>query len=388
MAPPSRSVQWLGAYYFLYFASVGVTLPFLPAYFVSLGMSATQVGLLLALGPLVGLVGPPWFGRWADRTGLRDRVLLWVTAGTLIAWAPLAAVKGFAGCAAVMAVYALFSTAIVPLVDTLTLDHVSRSGGSYAHVRLYGSLGFVVASATFGLGVTQVGRMIVLVPLALIALDLGVGLKLCGASGARTGLARGRSTPAARARWSPDRELVLIVAGTCLHWIASAPYNGTFVLYVRSLGLSNGVVGVSVALGVCAEVWVMALYPRLATVARPRTLLAFACFASALRWVGMAWVHHAVPLVALTLLHGLTFGLFYVAAVDAFARRVPSEHRAQGQAFFVAVTFGLGGLAGYVAAGAGYDVLGGARLFVVAACVELVACAVVLTAKPARLALA
>jgi len=383
MALPSRGVRWLGAYYFLYFASVGVTLPFLPAYFVSLGMNATQVGLLLALGPLVGLFGPPQFGRWADRTGRRDRVLLWVTLGTLLAWAPLAAVKGFAGCAVVMAVYALFSTAIVPLVDTLTLDHVFRSGGEYAHVRLFGSLGFVVASAAFGLGVTQVGRLIVLVPLLLLALELGVGLKLGG-----TPRAVSTAAPRARTRWSPDRELILIVAGTCLHWIASAPYNGTFVLYVRSLGLSNGVVGVSVALGVCAEVCVMALYPRLAGIARPRTLLAVACFVSALRWAGMAWVSHAAPLVALTLLHGFTFGLFYVAAVDAFARRVPAEHRAQGQAFFVAVTFGLGGLAGYVAAGAGYDVLGGARLFEVAACVELVACAVVLGAKPTRLALA
>jgi PPP family 3-phenylpropionic acid transporter len=125
----------------------------------------------------------------------------------------------------------------------------------------------------------------------------------------------------------------------------------------------------------------MVLYPRLSRRVRPRTLLSVAFLASALRWVGMALAVHAGTIVALTLLHGLTFGLFYVAAVDAFSRRVPPAHRASGQALFVAVTFGLGGLVGYLGAGAGFDWLGGARLFAVAAGVELLAFGLVLAIR-------
>lgn len=375
MRPPRWGARWIAAYYFLYFASVGITLPFLPGYFVSLGLSATQAGVLLALSPLFGLVGPPLFARWADRTGRRDRVLLWVTAAALVTWAPLATVKGFAGCAAVMAAYALFSSAIVPLVDTLALDQVSREGGDYSHLRLFGSLGFIAAAASFGLLVDGVGRAIVFIPLALLALDVGVGLKL------REPQRRTHASP--RSGWRPDRELVFLLAATCLHWIANAPYNGTFILYVQALGLPAWVAGVSAALGVTAEVCVMGLYPRLAHAARPRTLLCVAFLASGLRWAGMAVATHAAAIVVLTLLHGLTFGLFYVAAVDALYKRVPASNRAQGQGLFVAITFGLGGLLGYLAAGAGFDALGGSRLFALAAGVEVLACGFALASRPA-----
>jgi PPP family 3-phenylpropionic acid transporter len=46
----------------------------------------------------------------------------------------------------------------------------------------------------------------------------------------------------------------------------------------------------------------------------------------------------------------------------------------------VAVTFGVGGLAGYTAAGAAYDALGGHRLFAVAGVLELAPAVLVLFA--------
>jgi PPP family 3-phenylpropionic acid transporter len=374
MPSSGRSARWLGAYYFLYFATVGITLPFLPGYFVGLGLSATQSGILLSLSPLLSLVAPPLFGRWADLTGRRERVLLIVTAGSLLAWAPLSTVHTFAACAAVMAGYACFSSSIVPLVDSLTLEQVIRTGGSYAHVRLFGSVGFIVASVGFGAWAARATRATVLVPLVLFALAVGVGLLLPRAERA--------SRSERPAPWRPDRELLLLLAASCLHWIACAPYNGTFILHLTALGLPGWVVGVSAASGVAAEVGVMALYPRLSLRFRPRTLLAAAFLVSALRWVGMALAVRAGAVVALTVLHGLTFGLFYVAAVDAFSRRVPAARRASGQALFVAVTFGLGGLAGYLGAGAGFDWLGGARLFGVAAAVELLALGLVLALRP------
>ena len=56
--------------------------------------------------------------------------------------------------------------------------------------------------------------------------------------------------------------------------------------------------------------------------------------------------------------------------------------RASGQALFVAITFGVGGLVGFVSAGAGYDLLGGTRNFIAGALVEVVAALIVLQVKP------
>jgi PPP family 3-phenylpropionic acid transporter len=62
-----------------------------------------------------------------------------------------------------------------------------------------------------------------------------------------------------------------------------------------------------------------------------------------------------------------------VAGISFVSRHVPEGFRARGQALFSSFTFGIGGLVGYLAAGAGYDWLGGHQLFAAAAGVELLA---------------
>jgi PPP family 3-phenylpropionic acid transporter len=174
------------------------------------------------------------------------------------------------------------------------------------------------------------------------------------------------------------RDVALLLACSCLHWIACAPYHGIFAIHVAALGLPPAVVGLGAGLGVGAEIAVMYLHPALSRRLAPRHVLAIAFAASALRWWGMSVAVSPVAIVALCLLHGLTFGAFYVGAVGALGARVPPTLRASGQALFVSVTFGLGGLVGYFSAGAGYDALGGPRLFLWAGVIEVVAAGLIL----------
>jgi PPP family 3-phenylpropionic acid transporter len=83
--------------------------------------------------------------------------------------------------------------------------------------------------------------------------------------------------------------------------------------------------------------------------------------------------------IGLQLLHALTFGLFWGAAMDAMSRAVPSRLRATGQALFGAVVFGIGNAVGYQLSGLGYDRWHGVGpLFAWAGGVELVAIAALL----------
>jgi PPP family 3-phenylpropionic acid transporter len=378
MPPPQvASRVALSGFYFLLFGITGITLPFLPAYLKSLSLSATQVGALLAISPLVSLLAPPLWGHLADRSGSTGRLLSVLALGALLGLSPLLWVERFAALAATLVAYALFNSGFTPLLDSLALNRVAHTGGSYAHLRLFGSLGFVVSSASFGLLVSGVGRWTVIVPLGLLAT-----LALWSFTLHAPSIPGARLHPLAGLRLLRLPDLRWLLAATGLHWLACAPYHGTFSIHVLTLGLTPAVVGLSAGLGVLAEVAFMFLYPRFAERIAPRHLLALAFATSAVRWAGMALVSSAPALVALSLLHGFTFGAFYVASIAFMARRVPPHLRASGQALFASVTFGLGGLVGYVSAGAGYDWLGGHRLFAVAAVLEGVAAALVLRASP------
>lgn len=382
-AQPSARPWALRAFYLLLFMSVGVSLPFMPGYFKTLGFSGAQAGVLLAVGPTFSLFMPPLWGQLADRTGRPGLLLLVTTLGGVAGYGLLAQATSFTGALLALSVHALFATSISSMADTLALHHVQQHGGTYAAIRAWGSLGFVVASLPFGFLVREVDRATVLVPLALLAASaLACGLTLARTPGRTHEGPRPSLTSALALARRPEISLFLVA--TALHWVACAPYHGSLAPHVKDLGLPPWVVGASSSVGVLSEVVVMSTWHRWGSRVDPRKLLVGVFLVSAARWLMMAAVNDPLVLVAVAGLHGLTFGAFYLASVEWMSRHAPGSLRATAQALFVAATFGVGGIVGYRAAGQLYDALGGHRLFAVAAGLALLpALAIALTPRPA-----
>ena len=376
-APKGGSIVPLGGFYFLYFGALGITLPFFPAYLKSLALSTSQVGVLLALPPLFSLIAPPLWAQLADRSGRADVVLSVLSIGAGASFSLLLAAQRFTSLLLVMGAYAAFNTSITPLIDSLTLERLTTSSGSYARVRLFGSIGFVLSSTIFGMAVSKIDRATVIVALCLMAGYFAWSLGIRTASVvADVGRQFGGFGLLA------DRDLAVFLTCTCLHWIACAPFHGTFSIHLQALGLRPTVVGLASGLGVSVETALMYFYPRFANRISAKHLLFVAFLASSLRWIGMAAVDRSVFIILLSLLHAFTFGAFYIASVAHVASRTPPQLRSSGQGLFVSVTFGIGGLIGYLLSGVGYDALGGHRLFAVAGLVELAAAWLILQIKP------
>lgn len=378
-AAPARLVPLTG-YYLLYFCTVGLTLPYLPAYLKSLHFSATEVGVLLALGPTMAMFAPPFWGGLADRTGRPDRTLAAISFGAALCFAPLLFVDRFVPVFLIFAAYAFFQTSITPIVDSIALHRVSIVGGSYSRLRLFGSIGFVIAALGFGFSVSEVDRRTVI---ACVGFMIAYALwSLTIRAPVKAGIAR---HPLSGLRLLKHRDLALLLAATGLHWIGCAPYHGTFAIHVASLQLPPSVIGAATSVGVVAEILAFLLYPKFADRIAPRHLLAISFAMSAVRWALLGFVQNPYAVASLQALHFFTFGTFYVASIAFMARRVPVELRASGQALFVAITFGLGGLIGYVSAGMGYDLLGGPRNFLVGAGIEVLAALLVLQVPPVEI---
>jgi MFS transporter, PPP family, 3-phenylpropionic acid transporter len=364
-----RTTWGLKVAYVLLFMSVGITLPFLPGYFGALGLSGAQVGVLLAVGPSLAMVLPPMWGQLADRTGRGGMVLVVLCVGGAAGYGLLALADGFWGALAGLALYHVFGSSLTSQLDSLALHHVQATRRSYVSLRLWGSVGFVVSTLSFGLLARGLDRLVVLIPLALVATMAGW-----------TAVTLAREPPLIEVGPHPGfgavkalvqrRDVALFLAATALHWIACAPYHGLLTLHVTKLGWSLSTVGFASAVAVSSEVLVMVTWPRWGAQRPPRELLAWAFGASAVRWLILSVADRPAMIVMAATLHGLTFGAFYLAAVASMTARVPSSLRATGQSLFAAATFGAGGLIGFAGSGWLYDVLGGHRLFAVAAAVE------------------
>lgn len=374
----------LVVFYALFFMTVGVSLPFLPSYFRELGFTGTQAGVLLSVTPTFSLIMPPLWGQLADRSGRPGTILAICTAGGTLGCFLLTQAHSFPHALGALAVQAAFSTGVVSLADTLALHHVEHHGGNYARIRLWGSLGFVLAALPFGFFGDRLGVGAVWVLLALSASAATWVILTLAWQPARLHTGP-RPTVANAVALLRHPELGLFLLATSLHWIACAPYHGSLATHVKDLELSSAVVGVCASVGVLSELVVMITWPRWSGRVTPRALLITCFVASAFRWAMMALTSNAVVIVLSALLHGLTFGAFYLAAVAWMSKRAPSSLRATGQTLFASATFGIGGIIGYRAAGWTFDQLGGHGLFGVAAILALLPAGVLaLAPKPAE----
>jgi PPP family 3-phenylpropionic acid transporter len=360
----------MSALYLFYFALVGLWSPFLPAYLTFIGLTPSEVGILLGISPLVAVVAPPLWGQRVDRSGKPEQTTMIIGLGMVLAFAPLLWLRGFWPLFATLGTYACFATTVPPILDSITLG-LANPRWSYARIRMSGSLGFVLASAIFGAFATSIDATVI---------ELGLAANACFLA---TSLAMGsfrskRDEPRARDRLAGasllrDPGLVVFLAICCLHWIACAPFNGMFSIYLQSLGFEPFVIGLSAAVSVASEMFGILLHPRVAARLSVRQILLVCFLGSALRWVAIAVTASRPVMVALQVGHSVTFGLFYVTAVEFVHARVNAGLRTTGQTVFLAVTFGLGGLVGYSGGGVAYDAIGGSSLFLVAAGLDVCA---------------
>jgi PPP family 3-phenylpropionic acid transporter len=304
-------------------------------------------------------------------------VLSIIALGAGLGFWPLVAARSFPALLATCVAYAFFASSVSVVADALTLRRVEAVGGSYSRIRLFGSVGFVLSATAFGFLVSEVDARAVWAALGLMVAAFAWSWSIQARNAPSDAV-----SPLAGVRLLRERDIALLLTCTALHWIACAPYHGSFAIHVGELGLPPSVVGMGAGVGVIAEIAVMFVYPDTFGRLAPRHVLSLSFAVTAVRWVLMSFVTGPVAMVLVQVLHGMSFGAFYTASVSALAGRVPPHLRASGQALFTAVTFGVGGLIGYPAAGAGFDALGGHWLFAAAAALELLPALLVLRVRP------
>ena len=365
--------------YFFFFQSVAVNMAYMPAHLRALGLPGRQISLVFAVAPVLSL-GVPLAWAWlADRTRRHDRVLKLCAGGAWLAFSPVIFAHGFAGVLAGYLAYAVFGVGIGGLTDALAVARV-RAGAVYGRLRLWGSVGFVAAAVIAGGALTAV-RAQASSAIAPLALWLALGGTFA-ASLRQRGAGEDAVRPHlgdVRALLSEPRLRLVLLAGA-LHWICMAPYNVYFGIFLQELGLPPIAWGLGYSVGVVTEMLVLLWFHRLQARFRLDVLLGAAFVASALRWLAVATVRAPSVLIALQALHGMTFGMFWSAAIALVAATVPPSLRATGQALLV-MSINLGGAIGNAITGRLYDASGPRLLFLLAAVGELAPLAVVLRAR-------
>jgi PPP family 3-phenylpropionic acid transporter len=362
--------------YAVYFTAIGASWAYLPVYYRELGLGLATIGLLAAMSAAIQLVAAPAWGALADH---RPRSRLGLPVAALVAAAGafgLAVADGLPALAASLAVLALGSAGIGPVLDARALELLGTDRHRYGELRAIGSLAFVVVTWTVGLLLDERGTgalFLVFVPALMATALVAVSLPRHG-GGRRPGIWRGVGV------FARTPGVALFLVGALLTWTLLNATNGFYSIQVVALGGSTQMVGLAWAVGAAVEVPVMGGHRHLAARLGAGRLLVLGAAVFAVRAALAAAATSAGWLVAIAPLEGLGFALFFVGGVGFVSSRAPAGLAATAQGVFSAIV----GLASILGAGLGGLVAGStsiATLFAVTAAGGVLATGVVALAS-------
>lgn len=382
--PDEPNAARLSLLYAVVFVEIGIAMPFMPVWLNALGLEAAVIGALLALpiavkivatAPLVGLI---------DR-GVGARRLL--TLGSLAlaltyALMPAGAALGWPILALLIAFNAAAGAPLVPSIDYMTLGAVRRSARlDYARIRMAGSIAFLLANLAGGAALGALGERLA-VPLLLTALAL-IAATVAFVTSVEAPAAERVSIEGERPRL-PAILWIAIAAAASIQASHAAIYAFGSIHWTTH-GIPAAWVGTLWAIGVAAEIVLFAgigLFPeRWRT---PFRLLGLGAVAALVRAIGMALVGDRLgPVIALQMLHGLTFGATQLGAMAAVSRYAPDGARGRAQGT-VSSTNALASATSTLLCGAAYQAGGGPLTFALMA--PLALAGLCLAARAARMA--
>ena len=366
----SHNLHWrLSRFYFFYYFFVGSFVPYWGIYLQSENFSPSSIGILLSLFQISRIVAPNFWGWLADHTGHRVKWIKLTSFLGLIGFIGIFWAKGFFWIFLVMSALSLFTSSTLPLAESLTLAHLATTDGHYSRIRLWGSIGFIVASLFLGYLIDLQGINILLWVL-LITQAIIFFLS--------------NTIPEAKEIHHKKNDLsiwkiiktpsvVALLIGCTLMVSAHGVLYNFYSIYLNEHGYSSATIGWLWAVGVICEIFIFMLMPKILRRYSLKTILLISLFLGVIRFIliGASPDQFYLLLIA-QMFHAATFGSFHAASIEVIAYFFKGRNQSRGQAIYNSVAYGIGGTIGGLGGGYLIQYLGGQLGFIIAAISPLI----------------
>lgn len=357
---------------FLQYAVWGVWLPYLANYLGApvekggLGFSGAEIGWILGVAASSGAIVAPFLaGQIADRFINAERYLgLLLMAGGALNFA-LARVQDFATFLLVATAYSVVYMPTLALTNSIALAHLQDPEHRFPRVRLWGTIGWIVASNAFPLIWLQTQLHGTWLPPFVAGTEkpdatalIADALRVSGIAGILYGLFAMVALPATPPRRSAEHPLAFARAfallkhpGFLVVTLAALPISMIHQVYfirtgpfLEHIGFSKAHVGPVMSIGQFSEIFFLIILGALLVRLGYRGTLILGGLAYVARFIVFAlgtpetreWVAVA------NTLHGLCYGCFFAGAYLYVERVATDDIRHSAQTVFGIIILGLG----------------------------------------------
>jgi PPP family 3-phenylpropionic acid transporter len=362
--PTDRLV--IGSQYFLYFGVLGMYLPFFNLYCYHLGFSGLNIGILSAARSVAMVVFPLIWGALADRLSARRSIYVLCSFCSTLIWMQYLFTVDFGPMLAITLLYGMFYAPIISFLEAFTMDTLGKEKKSYGHLRVWGSISFIVVVLVLGKIIDLYSVKIIVVLIlagsllfALISTQIPAiqPLKIKRLSKGAKSLLAGR--------------VLMFLFCAFLMLVSHGAYYGFFSIHLENLGYGSTFIGLTWAFASAAEILVMIRSDQIFRRFSLESVLIFSFMVAALRWFVLFWAQSAAVILLSQVLHAITYGTFHIASILYIDRLTPDKAKTMGQAVNNAVSYGLGLMVGFFFNGYLYEISGSFTLFMISSLIAL-----------------
>jgi len=340
---------WFKLFYAVKFAGIGVFMPYMVMYFIRKDLTSAQVGSLMALTTLAGTIVQPVWGIISDKfnmTRLLVTIGCWTTSGFVLAFTWT---DRFEYLVVIVVLTSIVNAPVHANVAALALSHLESRGKQqeFGKLRLWGSIGFIVATAVAGglffednLTMTVYlysGSLLVLGLISFQLPDRHISTDVQWIDGLRL--------------LTDDRQLRLFLLGIICVGITVGISDQYLVVYMNELNASAWIVGSTVAVTAVPEIPLMNYAETFIRKWGLRITYIAGISALPVRWLFNLLVTDPNIALPVQALHGVAMTALLAVGVTYIDNILPKTLRASGQAIYSTSLYGLGPSIGLFIAG-------------------------------------
>jgi PPP family 3-phenylpropionic acid transporter len=340
---------WFKLFYAVKFAGIGVFMPYMVMYLIRKDLNNIQIGYLMSLTTLASIIVQPVWGIISDKFNM-TRLLV-----TIGCWTTCVFVLGFTltdrfeYLVVIIVLSSILNAPVHSNVAALALSHLESRGKQeeFGKFRLWGSIGFIVATAISGglffednLTITVYlysGSLLVLGLISLRLPDRHISTDIQWIDGLRL--------------LADNRQLRLFLVGIIFVGITVGISDQYLVIYMNELNASAWIVGATIAVTAVPEIPLMNYAETFIRKWGLRLTYIAAISALPVRWLFNILVTDPNIALPVQALHGVAMSALLAVGVIYIDNVLPKTLRASGQAIYSTSLYGLGPSIGLFIAG-------------------------------------
>ncbi len=328
-----------------YWVTSAVVFCFTTVFLQFRGYSNYEIGIVFAVGNIIGFVSQPLIAGYIDRSDRRTLLRCIRITAVLSALLMLAVYFLPSGSISLIGVYALLvagNTLLNPLCISLSFYIESWGCGiNFSRARALGSLSYAVCNVILGMLVQRVSENAVPTAFILFSSLLGLAtLLFVPVDRAHRIAAPERRMQSASEKPSgllefarENKRFMLFLLGTATLYFTHGMIGNFMIEFIRSIGGGSEDMGNVLAFMTVVEVPVMLLFGRLTQRFRCSSLLRFAVIMFTVKEL-MIYLASSLPaLYAAEALQAFSFALFVPASVRYVDEVIAKHNAVKGQAF-------------------------------------------------------